>query len=417
MPLGGVLCGLAVLALLMYLPALSLPLIADDYIQISLSREYGHVGGWANLAADALYRCRATSLLLTHWTELLFGFSPLAFNASSIFLHVLNTFLVFFLGVWRPIGWKVSLFAAAFFAINERPHEAVMWYAALPELLVFTFVLLTFLLWILWLQGGSWLYYAGCLLCFLLALASKESAVCLVGFQIVTILVQRVQVTARVAQIIPFFILSVVYFAAIYSARSQHLHFNDGTFSLAAPFAHTMLIATGRLFWIWGAIAVIAVVCFRLWKLAFIAGAWIVIALLPYSFLTYMPRIPSRHHYLASVGVALLVAAAAAAWQSRGVVPRWAPALVAALILLHNCSYLWVWKQDKFLRRAAPTEDLIRFVENTEGPVYVNCFPYGEEVARLALRVRTRGKENQLIWRTQATGCVSDSAFSSSVLE
>ena len=59
---------LAALGLLAYLPALALPLLSDDYTQIWLGRRYGPVSGWRDLALDALYRCRATSILLTHWT-------------------------------------------------------------------------------------------------------------------------------------------------------------------------------------------------------------------------------------------------------------------------------------------------------------------------------------------------------------
>jgi hypothetical protein len=53
--------------------------------------------------------------------------------------------LVFAMGVWRPIGWRVSALAACYFAVSQRHHEAVIWYAALPELLVFFFCILSFL--------------------------------------------------------------------------------------------------------------------------------------------------------------------------------------------------------------------------------------------------------------------------------
>jgi hypothetical protein len=99
--LAGVLC---LLSIIVYFRALSLPLISDDYLQIELGRMYGPVNGWAALALDPLYRCRATSLLVTHWTGQVFGFSVLAFNASSLLFHVANSMLVFALGAWRRIG-------------------------------------------------------------------------------------------------------------------------------------------------------------------------------------------------------------------------------------------------------------------------------------------------------------------------
>jgi hypothetical protein len=56
---------LGALAILVYLPSLGLPLISDDYPHTYLARQYGPISGWPALASDALYRCRATSLILT----------------------------------------------------------------------------------------------------------------------------------------------------------------------------------------------------------------------------------------------------------------------------------------------------------------------------------------------------------------
>src|SRR5690242_14780896 len=106
-----VVCALAataVLCVLAYWRSLSLPLISDDYLQIQLGRDYGRISGWAALAGDPLYRCRATSLLLTYWTERIFGLSAPAFNVSSLVLHLLNTWLVLAAGACRRIGWRVS---------------------------------------------------------------------------------------------------------------------------------------------------------------------------------------------------------------------------------------------------------------------------------------------------------------------
>src|SRR6516165_9338049 len=57
------------------------------------------------------------------------------------------------IGVLAPIGWRISAIAACIFAVSQRHREAVMWYAALPELMVFFFVLLSLLCWVRWLQS------------------------------------------------------------------------------------------------------------------------------------------------------------------------------------------------------------------------------------------------------------------------
>ncbi len=150
-----ILAALSALAILPYLRALQLPFISDDYIQLALGKRYGSFRGWAELALDPLYRCRATSLVMTYWTWRIFDLNPLAYNWSSILIHVLNTWLVFGLGAWRFVGWRVAFVAAAFFAVAEGHQEAVIWYAALPELLVFFFSLISFLAWIAWLQSDG----------------------------------------------------------------------------------------------------------------------------------------------------------------------------------------------------------------------------------------------------------------------
>jgi hypothetical protein len=397
-----IICGLVALAIIAYVPAQLLPLIADDYVQINLGRRYGPMSAWLDLAADALYRCRATSLVLTYWTEKLFGFSPAAFTISSVLVHVVNVLLVALLGLWRPIGWRVSVVAAAFFAIAEGHQEAVIWYAALPELLVFTFVVSAFIAWVLWIQSLSSgiRYYLAALLLFVLALLSKESAVCLVGLQAIAILANDPRKRSHWIGVIPFVVLSIVYFASAYVAKSTHLHFNDGTFSLSAPFYVTLGNSIGRMFWIWGVIGLAAGTVLRRVSPRFVIVTllWAAVTLLPYTFLTYMPRVPSRHTYLASVALAWLVAAGFLAVRSRWRTHRQVAAAFALIVVAHNCGYLWTKKQRQFADRAAPTRDLIEFSRKNTGQIYVKCFPYGREVAELALLIEGNDSPTRLRW-------------------
>lgn len=253
----------AVFCLLAYSRALTLPLISDDYLQIQLGRDYGPMATWHNLAADALYRCRATSIVITYWTERLFGMSPLAFNVSSLLIHVLNTWLVLALGFWRVIGWRLSSVAACFFAIYQGHQEAVMWYAALPELLVFFFALGSFLFWIAWMKAirGREVYYAGAMLCYVLALLSKESGVVVAPLLLLAAWMERRPWKEVLSRIAPFGALAVIDFAMIYLARSNHLHFHDGTFSIHGPFWIVVPVSVGRLLWVWGLFSLMALAC------------------------------------------------------------------------------------------------------------------------------------------------------------
>lgn len=388
-----VLAGLAVLAIMAYGRSVALPFISDDYLQIALGRQFGPISGWPALAADALYRCRATSLVLTYWTERFFGLDSAAYNWSGVLLHVANTWLVFALGAWRLIGWRVAACAAAFFAVYEGHQEAVIWYASIPELLVFFFVLLGLVGWVLWVQSGcrGILLPAAALLCYVLALLSKESAVVMVGLMALVVLLERAPRRAWL-WIAPFAVLAGVYFYGAAAAASNHLHFNDGTFSVRAPFWKTLAISTGRLFWFWGFLAAGTLVVWRATrytKLAIVAAAWIVVTFLPYSFLTYMPRVPSRHTYFASAGLALVVGAWLwMLWERRGPGRRWVFGALAAIVIIHNCGYIWTRKHRQFAERAAPTERLIEYGRTVKGPVPVRCFPYPMVLAELALDIQ-----------------------------
>jgi len=360
---------------------LFLPLISDDYNQIRLGRLYGPVSGWFSLFNDVLYRCRATSLVMTYWTERWFGFQPFIFSCSSLLIHIVNTWLVWALGSWRVIGWRVSAIAAGAFAVFEAPQEAVVWYAALPELLVFTFSLLSFIAWVKWRRGlvQRWRWYWVALTLFLLALASKESAVAIVGLQAAAVLFDRRTTWSQLWWTLPFIVLAIIYAALIFASKPNHLHLNDGTFSLAAPFYLTAVRSVLRLMWIWGilALAVLSIWSKRVPRVRMGAiVVWAAITVLPYSFLTYMPRVPSRHLYLPSVAVCLLIAVAFGVIRRRFAHSVWIPVATCLLFILHNVGYLWVYKLHQFRQRAEVTERFLQFAttRNT-GVIEVRCMP------------------------------------------
>ena len=173
-----------------------------------------------------------------------------------------------------------------------------------------------------------------------------------------------------------------------FAGKSGHQHFHDGTFSLSAPVAWVMANSMARMLWFWGLAALVAVIAWRVrrWRqLLALALGWGVITLLPYSFLTYMPRVPSRHTYFASAALGWVVAAGLltvmARWRRSAVV-----ALVA-LLLVHNSAYVWTRKHRQFLERAMPTEQLLSFVRENEGEIYVHCFPYHASLAVIAAEV------------------------------
>ncbi|MBI3683801.1 MAG: glycosyltransferase family 39 protein, partial [Acidobacteria bacterium] len=272
------------------MPFLRLPFISDDYTQIYHSRHYGTIDGFGDLAGDVLYRSRGTSLVLTHLVDNLFGFSAQSHRVAGVLLHMLNIGLVCALGSWRVIGWKLSLPAAVFYAFSMGHQEAVVWTAALPELLVFAFSMISFLSWRRWLdtQRPGWLLaVAGA---FMLALFSKESAVAVVPLMAVAWWLDRSCGRRPCWVLAGMTLVAMVYAYPIFRSGSEHLHLHDGTFSWQAPFWVTLPHSIWRLLWVWGlaALAVVAVLREREWnRVLLFAGVWIVVTLLPYSFLVY----------------------------------------------------------------------------------------------------------------------------------
>ena len=176
-------------------------------------------------------------------------------------------------------------------------------------------------------------------------------------------------------------------------------------------FLLTLRNSVGRMLWVWGAVSVVTIAAARQWAkwgtVCLVAGLWIVVTFLPYSFLAYMPRVPSRHTYLASAGLALLVAAGwtiVSGWAvGRGY--RWVAPLAAAIVLFTEAGYIWVAKRPQFLERAEPTEDFLRFARRHTGPIYLRCFPLYHEIAGLALhQVLSRPASEVIIDANQSQG-------------
>jgi hypothetical protein len=395
--LGALLLG--ALACAAYWPTLTLPYISDDYYQIWLARRYGPVEAWGQLAGDPLYRCRATSLVLTWWLERLVGVGPQVLGVASLALHILNTYLVVAFALWRRIPLAVSFVGAMFFAVYEGHQEAVIWFAAVPELLVFLFAGVSFLLWIAWVQGSPRrrVFYALSLGFFVLALLSKESAAVLPGVLMLAGLMEPER-RRNLLSTIPFVVLSGLYTLGVFLGQNNHQHFTDGTFSVRAPILLTLTNSLGRLLWFWGALAVTALV----WRqrrgavpllASLAAGA--MLCLLPYSFLTYMPRVPSRHTYLASLVLSLVVGFAWASWRDSARA-RLAGYALLVMMVVHNTSYIWIKKHPQYVRRAEPTERLLEFGRTHPGQIHIRCFPYPRIIAVSAFKVGLNRAEKEL---------------------
>jgi hypothetical protein len=332
----------------------------------------------------------------------LFHTTSWPYHLFSLLLHVVNVWLAYAIACLWPRVRPAAFWAAAFFAVAEGHQEAVMWFSAINELYMFLFGAASLALWLLACRPGSRLYWqAASALLFALALLSKESAA--IWLPLFLLAAPRGW-KPSLARLWPHLVLAALAMASVAASRGSSFRFSDGSFSLGAPFWFTWPYGIARVLGIWGWIALAAIVCFRtrsLRKPTGLALAWIGIALIPYSFLTYSRQIPSRQTYLASFGLALLVGLAMAHLAARrweaGKFPR-AAAVVAVVVLLGNVGYLWTRKRAQFLARAEPTEQLIRLVRQTDGPIWVRCFPRVPYIAQEAVHLAAGHPPSTLLW-------------------
>lgn len=412
-----ILAVLALLAIVAYAPTLTQPLMEDDYPLIQQAQHYGDDLGWSKMFGEPIFRARATLFLLDYWINNLFDMRASAYYAAAILLHVIATWIVFAMGSWPAIGYRVSAFGAAFFAICEGHQEAIMIYSGATESIQMVFGGIAFLCWLRILEG-KWIWYFPALISYGLALLTKESAVIFIAlFALPAPFDETLRKRwARIALLLaPFALMAAGTVASVIEARKYSFRFSDGSFSLHAPFWITWPESFARLFWIWPALAVIAILIWRppqYGKILAIGLAWAGITLIPYVFLTYMHQVPSRHTYLAGVGTAIIVGCAMLVLYERHWTHQRAIVIaISAVMLIHNVAYLWTKKRHQFLERAAPTEDLIAFARSTKGPIYVKCFPRNHLIAEAAVELMVEGRtKRDLIWNepeARARGAVT----------
>lgn len=113
----------------------------------------------------------------------LFGLKPTIFHLTNIWLHTINTILVFKLSRTLHAGLVGSFFAAAVFALHPINAETVVWVSERKGLLAGAFGLFGLLLYAksAVTEGASLSYYYCAVVAFLLSLLSKPSLLPVIG--------------------------------------------------------------------------------------------------------------------------------------------------------------------------------------------------------------------------------------------
>ena len=142
--------------------------------------------------------------------------NPFGYHLSSIIIHILNSILVYFLVKILFKDQKHSLLTSLFFAICPLHVSVVAYISGRADLLVTFFTISGLLLFIKFIREYTKLYYFGSLICFILALLSKESALVFPFILLLTYKVYKKSNDISSPQetplsFVPFFTFAIIY--------------------------------------------------------------------------------------------------------------------------------------------------------------------------------------------------------------
>jgi hypothetical protein len=370
----------AALAVCAYIPALRMPFVEDDYVIIPMSNVYARAD-WTPLWHDVDYRTRPMQLFMNVALDRAFGYRPRPFYAANILLHVLCVLLIYAAGAWTALGFTAAFWAACFSAVYEGHAEAILWPSGSSELLVFLFGMAAWVCWIRWLEGGRAIWNVVAVAAFFLALFSKESACVFPALMLLPVLADPGKWRRALVGIAPFVALAILYVGWIWFTRVDKPGYDDIRFSLSSPWPLVIVKSFWRMVFPWG-LAAAAILVWIDWpgvshkttgRKIGLASLWMIVGILPYSFLTYMTQLPSRAMYLGSAGLAMLVGAAAARlYQEKR---RTLLVVFSAVVLIANTEILWVKKMSQMRERVEPSELLKQAAAQARGPVTIECTP------------------------------------------
>jgi hypothetical protein len=182
--------------------------------------------------------------------------------------------------------------------------------------------------------------------------------------------------------LVPTLIFSGVF---IYSVSANYM-VGDGVYALGLQTLPVLGMSLHRLMFPWLYVGVLAfVIAQRRWvpPETGMGLAWMTISLLPFVFLTYQNHVPSRHEYLASMGLAWSLSTLLA---NTTLAPLRLGFILAFASI--NIGYLWTVKDVQFERRAAPTTRLLEQLRaHRPASLLILDFPINPWMARMTARL------------------------------
>lgn len=364
---------LTLLSLLVYWPALDNGFISDDYI--FLDRIETWVDNPLYLFQIPPENYRTTTYAAFLILQRLFGYQSEFFYLFTILLHAINAFLLGRLvGVLQEnerLGWITALLFVAF----QSPQEAILWLGGMHEALQGFGILLTLNLWV---RGNAKTAF----LCYLLTLFTKESAPILLVLIVLADYWRSRQFSWNRAYLL-FLVPTFAFVLTLWLQVTNNSLVEGGFYRPGFHAVPVWLLSAHRLAFPWLYLFALLAAIKNSRKLVDLALPllWVAVGLAPYIFLTYQDHIPSRHTYVASMGIAAALSILLTALRPR-------PATVMLLMFLAvNTGYIWVRKDAQYEERAAPTRELTQKMRVTPvRPIVISHFPMNPWIAKMTAR-------------------------------
>lgn len=219
----GLLAGILILTLLVYLPAFQNGFVWDDSVYIQRNPLI-YTLDLPKIFSSYLAGNYHPITVLVHAIEYAsFGFKESGYHIVNVLIHLANTLLVFY--VIRKLSnhlW-IGLITALIFGVHPMHVESVAWVSELKDLLYTLFFLLSLSAYMRFMDQQKYKWYGLAIVFFVMSALSKGMAVTLPVVLLLIDYFKGRQLNQKVwIEKIPFFILALVFgIVAIYAQQSE----------------------------------------------------------------------------------------------------------------------------------------------------------------------------------------------------
>lgn len=202
-----------IIIFIVYLNSINNQFVSDDIFGIVNNKK---IADFSTVLANY---SRPIGVFIHYVISNLFGLNPFAFRAVNYVVHVLTTFVVFFM-IRKLFNDKVAFFSTTLFAIHPVISETVVWISAQGYSINALFFLCSLMFYIY--SGKSKLYYAFSLFFFFLTVQIQLPALVLIFlFPVYEVCFGNIK--ANWKRVLPFFVFAVIYGVLSYSMLNKRV--------------------------------------------------------------------------------------------------------------------------------------------------------------------------------------------------